>query len=323
MRWLRRLFTIILLLTVAVCGAGYWAYHMYQGAGPLTEDRNIVVPRGSLSAIGTALQDAGAITDSRALLVAVTLTQKEGPLRAGEFAFPAQASLRQVLTILRTARSIQRRMTIPEGLTAVQINELLVRVEGLSGLGNALPEGSVLPETYAFEYDTKRSEMLVRARAAMDKALAEVWAGRAPNLPLASPRELLILASIVERETGKPEERGMVAGVFINRLRQNMPLQTDPTVIYAVSNGRGVLDRGITRADLDVDSPFNTYRNRGLPPGPIASPGLASLRAVANPTPTDALYFVADGTGGHAFARTLDEHNRNVARWRQIERSGQ
>ncbi len=322
-RWLRRLFSLLVLLVIGACAAGYWAYHLYHGPGPLAEGRNIVVPRGALSAMGASLQEAGLIGDPRVFLVAVTLTQKEGPLRAGEFAFPARASLRQVLTVLRTARTVQRRLTIPEGLTAVQINDLLMQADGLSGAGNAQPEGSVLPETYAFEYDTRRGELLTRARTAMDRALAEVWAARAADLPLASPRELLILASIVERETGKPEERGMVAGVFVNRLRRNMPLQTDPTVIYAVSQGRGVLDRGLTRVDLDVDSPFNTYRYRGLPPGPIASPGLASLRAAANPATTDALYFVADGTGGHVFAATLEEHNRNVARWRQLERNGQ
>jgi UPF0755 protein len=180
-------------------------------------------------------------------------------------------------------------------------------------------EGGVLPETYAYQWGEDRAALLRRAEAAMARALAEEWAGRAADLPLASPREALVLASIVERETGLPEERPRVAAVFLNRLRRGMPLQSDPTVAYAAAEG-GVLDRPLTRADLDRDHPFNTYRTRGLPPAPIAAPGVASLRAVTRPAPTEDLYFVADGSGGHAFARTLEEHNRNVARWREIER---
>jgi UPF0755 protein len=183
----------------------------------------------------------------------------------------------------------------------------------------AFDEGQILPETYAYQWGDSRASVVRRADQALDVALAELWAGRQPNLPLATPRQAVILASIVERETGKPEERARVAGVFLNRLRRGMPLQSDPTAAYAAADG-GVLDRPLTRADLDRDHPFNTYRTRGLPPGPIASPGRDALRAVLQPEATEFLYFVADGTGGHAFARTLDEHNRNVARWREIER---
>ncbi|MFC7608407.1 endolytic transglycosylase MltG [Teichococcus aestuarii] len=247
------------------------------------------------------------------------LTRDEGPLRAGEYLFPAQGSLREVVSVLRNARPVQRRLTLPEGLTARQMATLLEQAEGLTGEMPVIDEGELLPETYAYSWGDTRAAVARRAGAAMREALERLWKDRAEGLPLASPREALVLASIVERETGMPEERGQVAGVFINRLKRNMPLQSDPTVAYAAADG-GVLDRPLSRADLERDHPFNTYRIRGLPPGPIASPGLESLRAVLNPQETDALYFVADGNGGHAFARTLEEHNRNVARWRAIER---
>ncbi|MBK1661106.1 aminodeoxychorismate lyase [Paracraurococcus ruber] len=240
-------------------------------------------------------------------------------MRAAEFAFPAGASLEQVLAILREGRPVQRRLTIPEGLTARQVASLLRGTEGLTGEVPVPEEGSILPETYAWEWGFDRAALLRRAQAAMARTLAEIWAERAEGLPLATPREALVLASIVERETALPEERPRIAAVFLNRLRRGMPLQSDPTVAYAAAEG-GALERPLTRADLDRDHPFNTYRIRGLPPAPIAAPGVAALRAVTRPAQTDDLYFVANGEGGHAFARTLEEHNRNVARWREIER---
>ena len=176
----------------------------------------------------------------------------------------------------------------------------------------------MLPQTYAYEYGTSRQSILDRARAAMDRTLREAWASRAPGTTLASREQALILASIVERETARPGERPHVAAVFLNRLRLGMKLQSDPTVVYAASGGTGVLDRPISRADLERDDPHNTYRIRGLPPGPICAPGLASIQAVLQPAPSDDLYFVADGSGGHVFSRSLDEHARNVARWRAL-----
>ena len=321
---MRRL-TILLLLLLALLaglGAGGWWYArgVFVDPGPVAEPVQMVVPRGGTAAIADALAERGVIRDPRAFLAAAWLTRDAGPLRAAEFVFPARASLRDVLEVLRRARPVQRRLTIPEGLTARQIAALIERAEGLTGEVPPFDEGALLPETYAYQWGDTRAAILRRADAAMDAALAEIWAARAPNLPLRSPREALILASIVERETGKADERARVAGVFINRLRRNMPLQSDPTAAYAAADG-GVLDRPLTRADLDRDHPFNTYRIRGLPPGPIASPGRDSLRAVVQPEATDFLFFVADGQGGHAFARTLEEHNRNVARWREVERA--
>ncbi len=310
---------VVLLGTAGLLAA--WQGLAYLNApGPLAEPRAVVIPRGSPVRLGEVLAEEGVIRHPVALRIAAQLTTGEGPLRAGEFLFPAAASLRDVLTVLRTARPVQHRLTIPEGLTAAAIAVLVERAETLAGDPVVPPEGMVLPDTYLHERGTPRAAVLDRATRAMDRALAEAWASRADGLPLASPQEMLVLASIVERETGRSDERARVAQVFINRLRRGMRLQSDPTVVYAASGGAGVLDRPISRADLDAQHPYNTYRIPALPPGPIASPGAASLAAVARPAGGDDLYFVADGTGGHAFAKTLEEHNRNVARWRALSR---
>lgn len=319
---MRRLVALLLVLLVIAGIAGgswWWADRAWTAPGPLAEPAQIVVPRGGTTIIAEALAERGVIADPRAFLAAVWLTRGQGAVRAAEFVFPARASLRDVLEVLRKARPVQRRVTIPEGLTARQIAALLERTEGLTGEMPEIAEGEILPETYSYQFGDTRASVVRRAEQAMDQALAEIWAARQPGLPITTAREALILASIVERETGRADERARVAGVFINRLRRGMMLQSDPTAAYAAADG-GVLERPLTRADLDRDHPFNTYRIRGLPPGPIASPGRDSLRAVTRPEATDFIFFVADGTGGHAFARTLEEHNRNVARWREIER---
>lgn len=318
-RW--RVLALLLLVPLLVAGAlaGTAMHRAWTAPGPLDEAVQVVIPRGGTERIAATLLDRGVIRDPRVFAIAAWITRGAGPLRAAEFAFPAAAPLREVLHILRDERPVQRRITIPEGLSAHQIRALLERTEGLAGEMPAIGEGALLPETYAFEWGETRAAIARRAEAAMERTLAEAWAARAPDLPLAAPREALVLASIVERETGQADERAKVAGVFINRLRRGMPLQSDPTVAYAATDG-APMERPISRADLDREHPFNTYRNRGLPPGPIASPGRASLMATTRPEATDYLFFVADGTGGHAFARTLEEHNRNVARWREFER---
>jgi UPF0755 protein len=318
-RLLRRLVAGLAGLGVLAGVAGWQALRLYHAPGPLAAPVQLVVPRGGTGVIAGALRAAGVIADPRAFTIAAWATREAGPIRAAEFAFPAGGSLAEVLGVLRTARPVQRRLTVPEGLVARQIAALVEHAEGMVGEAAMPAEGAVLPETYAYQWGDDRAALLRRAAAAMDRALAEAWAGRAEGLPLANPREALVLASIVERETALPEERPRIAAVFLNRLRRGMPLQSDPTVAYAAGGG-APLDRPLTRADLDRDHPFNTYRIRGLPPAPIAAPGLAALRAVTHPAESEALYFVADGTGGHTFARTLEEHNRNVARWREVER---
>jgi UPF0755 protein len=316
----RRIAALTLAALVVLGGLGAVAMHLgyreLTAPGPLPEARDVVVPHGSPATVAAALLQGGVIGSEREVRVYALLTRGEGSLHAAELAFPAAASVRQVLTVLRTARPVQHQLTIPEGLTAAQIALLVQRAPALTGDTPVPDEGAVLPQSYAYERGATRAAVLERAEAAMRRTLAKVWADRAVDLPLASPQELLTLASIVERETARPEERPLVAAVFLNRLRRGMKLQSDPTVAYAISGGLDSSDPALTHADLEVANPYNTYHVTGLPPGPIGSPGLASLLAVAQPAQTDDLYFVADGTGGHVFARSLDEHNRNVARWR-------
>ncbi len=308
-------------MLIGAGGAGAWQLERYvlQRPGPLPGPRDVVVPRGTAAQVAESLAQDGVIDNRLAFRALVLLTRREGSLHAAELAFPAQASLRTVLTVLRTARPVEHLLTIPEGATARQITALLDRADALTGPAPTPADGALLPQTYAYERGTARAALAERATAAMDRTLAKLWEERDPNLPLATPREALTLASIVERETARPEERAHIAAVFFNRLRLGMKLQSDPTVVYAASQGAGILDRPLGRADLDRDDPYNTYRIRGLPPGPIAAPGIAALRAVMHPTPSDDLFFVADGSGGHAFSRTLEDHSKHVARWRVLE----
>jgi UPF0755 protein len=318
---MRRLGLAALLVLVAAGAGCAGLYRAYTAPGPLPAAIAIVVPRGGLTDVAAALRQRDAIASPllfRALAVATTL---QGPLRAGELPFPAAASLRDVLHVLRTARPVQHRLTIPEGLTAAQVAELVNGADALTGDAPVPAEGTILPETYSYERGTSREQVMDWARIAMDRAVDKAWDSRAPGLPLASKAEAVVLASMIERETAKPEERPLIAAVFLNRLRLGMKLQSDPTVVYAVSGGLGVLDHKLTRADLDHDDPYNTYRIAALPPGPICMPGLASLHAATHPAATDALFFVADGTGGHVFARSEDDHLRNVAHWRDIMRT--
>lgn len=317
-RWRAVALTVLLLGLVAVGGATA-GWHVYRAPGPLPAARNVVVPHGDSARVAEVLHADGVIVSPLEFRLALLLTIRAGPIHAAELAFPAHASLQKVLTILRTARPVEHRLTIPEGLTAWQITALLDHAESTTGRVDLTAEGAVLPDTYSYEYGTPRAALLARAEALEQRALTAAWAARAPDVPLASPGEALILASIVERETARPDERAHVAAVFLNRLRLGMPLQADSTVAYAASDGRGTLDHPLSRAELELDDPYNTYRHRGLPPGPICAPGLASLHAVLHPATSDDLYFVADGSGGHAFARTLAQHDANVKRWRRLE----
>lgn len=318
---MKRAAGVVLVLLLLAGGVVAYTLRAYDQPGPLPAAQAIVVPHGGIEQVADALVRNGVVASLLPLRLAVFATAGEGALHAGELEFPAAASLRQVLQVLRTAKPIQHHVTIPEGLTAAQVAALLDRTPVLEGDPVMPAEGGVLPETYAFDRGTTRAALAERAAHDMNRALERAWAARSPTLPLDSPRDALILASIVERETAKPEERPHIAAVFLNRLRIGMKLQSDPTVAYSASGGSGVLSHGLTRAELERNDPYNTYRIGGLPPGPISMPGLAALRAVTQPAQSDDLYFVADGTGGHVFARTQEEHLRNVAHWREVERA--
>ena len=243
------------------------------------------------------------------------------PIKAGEYEVPAHTSMQALVELLQSGKVVQRRLTIPEGMTTPEVLELVRKTEALTGnITLDVKEGDLLPETYFYSRDDTRDGLLLRMKEAMEKALDEAWRKRAAGLPLANKREALILASMIEKETAVPSERTRVAAVFINRLRRRMKLESDPTTIYGLTEGKAPLGRDLTRADLQSNTPFNTYVIAALPRGPICNPGRASIVAATNPARDRSLFFVADGQGGHAFATTLPEHNRNVERWRQIQR---
>ena len=281
----------------------------------------VLLPRGSgVSEVSSALKSAGVIRSEILFQVLARTTGAGRSLKAGEYDIPSRAPVLSILSDLRAGRTLHRSVTLPEGRTSAMIVRQLQNTDWLTGDVEVPEEGVLLPETYRADRGDSRQSLIDRMRSDQQALLDRLWAERQPGLPLNSPREAVILASIVEKETGQTDERKRVAGVFINRLRMGMRLQSDPTVIYALSRGEP-LGRGLRASELLSRSPWNTYAYSGLPPTPIANPGRASLEAVLDPVQTGELYFVADGGGGHAFARTLAEHNANVARWREIERS--
>lgn len=300
-----------------VACAAIAAFGVFEAAGPLDSERDVAVPRGGTARIARTLEASGVIGHAIAFELFAELTAGEGKLHAAELRFPAHGSLAAVLAVLREGKPVMHTITIPEGLTGAQIASLFARDDLLSGEVRVPAEGSVLPQSYAYERGALRSDVLKRAQSAMDAVLGRSWRERSPSFPLATARDALILASIVERETAMASERGMVSRVFLNRLRLGMRLQSDPTAIYAATGGLGRLERPVTRGDLEEDGPYNTYVIKGLPAGPICSPGAASIDAVLHPIASDFLYFVADRKGGHSFAATLAEHELNVARYRQ------
>ncbi|MCT8267564.1 endolytic transglycosylase MltG [Afifella sp. JA880] len=305
-------------------GALYFGKQRFIADGPLEEPRTVLVTRGSgVDAIAAQLKRNNVIDSPLIFNVGVRLNEAASRLQYGEYLFQPHVSMREVMEILTSGKSILHAVTIPEGLTSQQIVDKLRADDVLVGeIETVPPEGSLLPETYKFTRGATRQQILEQMERAQDRLLDEVWGRRSPDLPIETPGELVTLASIVEKETGKADERPRVAAVFINRLKRGMRLQSDPTIIYGLFGGAGKpSDRPILASDLEKETEYNTYQISGLPPGPIANPGRAALEAVANPSRTDDLYFVADGTGGHVFSTTLADHNRNVARWRRIERT--
>jgi UPF0755 protein len=317
---LSALFTFALVLMGVAAAGVYVGRGHVTATGPLTEDKIVNVPRNlGRAEIAQLLETEGVITQP--LLFEFYTLFSGGALKAGEYQFKQGASLKDVRDVLSDGRSILHSVTIPEGLTSEQIVQRLNENEILVGTVRNMPrEGSLLPDTHRFGRGTTREQLISRMEQDQRRVVAEIWARRAADLPLKSPSDLVILASIVEKETGRSDERTRVASVFINRLNRGMRLESDPTIIYGIAGGKGTLGRPILGTEIRAPTPYNTYVINGLPPGPIANPGRASLEATANPSRTRDLFFVADGTGGHAFAETYEQHQRNVARWRQIER---
>jgi UPF0755 protein len=314
-----KVFRLLFILAFMVACLGAYAAYMAVSDGPLGKRTIVQVPDGGPVAVAERLADSG-VVGSRLLTVLGLATMRYGfkrRPRAGEYEFDPHVSLLDVLRKLKDGKRVFYKLSVPEGFTVWQVVERLKANEVLEGELESVPqEGEVLPDTYVFYRGRTRQSLIDQMVSAQDRLMEELWPERAPDLPFSTQEEALVLASMVEKETGKPDERERVAAVFVNRLRKGMRLQSDPTVIYGITEGQGGLDRPLTRDDLRQHTEYNTYRISGLPPKPIANPGRASIKAVLNPMVTDEYYFVADGTGGHAFAKTLAEHNANVRKWR-------
>ena len=315
--------TVVLVLMIGVGGAYVYGKQLIEAAGPLKEDKIVNIPaRAGKRDIADVLQREGVIdVNPWAFIGSVFALKASSELKPGEYSFQKHASLRDVIGTIVEGKVVQHAVTIPEGLTSEQILTRLTDNDIFAGTVREIPrEGTLLPETYKFPRGTTREQVIQRMQQTQKRVLAEIWERRNPDIPVKSPEALVTLASIIEKETGKADERSRVAAVFVNRLRLKMRLQSDPTIIYGLVGGKGTLGRPIKRSEIQQPSPYNTYVVDGLPPGPIANPGRASLEAAANPARTRDLFFVADGTGGHTFTETLDQHQKNVAKLRALEK---
>ncbi len=325
MRTFLRVFLLLVFLVVAAGAAGTWyVFKEFDAPGPQAPSGTetiVSIPMGTgLNQVATILEQNRVVRSGLVFRIGVIVNRKAAALKAGEYGIPSGSSPSQIMQILIEGKSIVYKLTLAEGLTSATIIDLVRGHPILVGEVTEIPaEGSLLPETYVFDRGTNRKDLVARMQADHTRVLDELWAGRAQDLPFTTKNEAVTLASIVEKETGVASERPRVAAVFVNRLRKGMKLQSDPTIIYGLTKGVP-LGRGIRQSELDKATPYNTYVIPGLPPTPIANPGKASLAAVMNPAQTEDLYFVADGTGGHAFAATLAEHEANVRKWREIER---
>ena len=320
--FLSGLLSFIVIAALLVLAVIAMIERSFTAPGPL-EVEKVVIVRGGTSDVIDQLEREGIIDQTFLLALGWQLGGKASLIKAGEYAFKARVSLSEVTDVLVEGKSILHSLTFPEGLTSAQIVERLLRDDILSGEVREIPkEGTLLPETYKYTRGMTRTQLIDRMTQEQARTVKEIWERRSQDLPISSPQEMVILASIVEKETGKADERPRVASVFINRLNKQMKLQSDPTIVYGLVGGKGTLGRAIFKSEIDSPTPYNTYVIPGLPIGPITNPGKAALEAVANPSRTKDLYFVADGTGGHAFAETLEQHNKNVFKWRQIEGGG-
>ena len=320
---LSAILTLGLLLGVVVGGSFLVVTRQSAEPGPLAAEKSLVIPPGSgLTEIAELFEREGVIRNPTMFRVAGYVSGAWSQLRSGEYLFKANISPKEALEVLTSGKPVLHSILIPEGLTSEQIVARLRENDLLSGEITQMPrEGSLLPDTYRIERGWPRQRLIQVMTEKQREELNRIWSKRVQDIPVRTPQELVTLASIVEKETGRADERQRVAGVFVNRLNRRMKLQSDPTIVYGLVGGKGTLGRGILRTEITQPTPYNTYVIDGLPPGPIANPGRAAMEAVANPMRTRDLFFVADGTGGHAFAETLDQHNRNVGRWRQIEAS--
>jgi UPF0755 protein len=311
----------LVVAALALVLAGLWVLHLWGGAGPARSNVTVLVPEGAtLNRAATELEHAGAIRSARTFLLLAKVLGGSGPIKAGEYRISAGLSPSDILKLMQGGKTLQRLVTVPEGTPSILVYEALMKAPQLTGPVQVPAEGSVLPDSYAYNRGDNRQMVLDRMQKAMRDYLAKAWAQRKAGIAVSTPQQALTLASIVEKETGKPAERRMVAAVYGNRLRLGMPLQADPTIIYPITKGKP-LGRRILKSEVEAKNAYNTYTMRGLPAGPIANPGRASIDAVLDPAQASALYFVADGTGGHVFANTLEEHNANVEKWRAIRRA--
>ncbi len=311
---------LLLVSLIVLIGGGTLLAQSFIGSATINEETTFTIPSGSsLGAVAEKLEEEGLISSADGFLLRAKLFGSSDPIQAGEFALVPAMSQGDILTAFQSGDVIRRFVTVPEGMPSILVHERLMAEELLTGDIPVPPEGSILPNTYAFERGQSRASILEQMQTAMDKALAEEWARRSPNTVVGTLREALILASIVEKETGKPEERRMVAGLYSNRVKTGMLLQADPTIIYPITKGKP-LGRRIRQSEIAAINGYNTYTRVGLPEGPITNPGRESIAAVLNPAATSALFMVADGTGGHVFADTLAEHNSNVEQWYQLRR---
>jgi len=318
---MRRAGCLVLAVLALVLAAGaYSVVHGWTAAGPLKQQTSIIVPEGAtLRTMAASLEKAGAIGSADRFLLRARLLGGEGVIKAGEYEIPKAASNADILAILRSGKTINHLLTIPEGMPSILVHERLMANRDLTGDAPVPPEASVLPDSYAYQKGETRAAVLGRMQAAMTRFMTEQWPRRSPDAVVKTPQEALTLASIVEKETSLPAERPIVAGVYGNRLRQNIMLQADPTIIYPITRGKP-LGRRIRQSEIAAVNGYNTYSMVGLPEGPIANPGRSSIEAVLRPAHTSALYFVADGKGGHIFADTLQQHNENVRKWYELRR---